>query len=304
MSAESQMSRKKEDQMAKLSARMPYEEVERTYEELTGQRASKTQAHRVVQVMGKKVLGEEKQGVRHKPLRGEWKTHVGADGVMVNIRAEGWKEVKVGAYYRVDEQREKEEVRYVATSGSREGIGEKLYELAGRPTLEESREMGFISDGAEWLENMRKEYFPKATGILDFYHAAGYVGEVGKSFYEEAEAEAWTRKKCQQLKKGKHKQLARALDKMNADRDDQREVLADAQRYFKNHGHKMKYNVYRAMGFHIGSGVIEAGCKHVVQNRFKRTGMRWSRRGCANLLALRVAYLNDDWNLVQKAQWN
>lgn len=299
------MSRKKKDRLARLSARMPYEEVERTYEELTGQKASKTQAHRVVQAMGKKVLAqEERQGVKHKPLKGDGKSHVGADGVMVNIRKEGWKEMKVGAYYKVDEKREKEEVQYVATSGTREEIGKQLYELAGQPTLEESQEIGFISDGAEWLENGRKEHFPKSTGILDFYHAAGYVGNVGKSFYESEEAESWTRKKCKQLKKGKHKQLAKTFDKMCSETGDQREALTEAQRYFKNHGHKMKYNVYRAMGFHIGSGIIEAACKHVVQNRFKRTGMRWSRGGCANLLALRVAYLNDDWDLVREAQWN
>ena len=172
------------------------------------------------------------------------------------------------------------------------------------PTMEENKDMGFISDGAQWLEDIRKNQFPKSTGILDFYHAAGYVGNVGKSFYDEKEAKDWTIKKCRQLKKGKVKQLEKVFEKMIPGTGEQREALTETQRYFKNQKHKMKYNVYRAMGYHIGSGVIEAGCKHVIQNRFKRTGMRWSRRGCENLLALRVAYLNDDWDLVRKAQWN
>jgi len=66
----------------------------------------------------------------------------------------------------------------------------------------------------------------------------------------------------------------------------------------------MKYDEYQRKGFHIGFGIIEAGCKHVIGYRFKRAGMRWPREGCKNLLALRVAYLNDDWDLVQQAQWN
>ena len=58
------------------------------------------------------------------------------------------------------------------------------------------------------------------------------------------------------------------------------------------------------MFFYIESGIIEDGCKHIIQNQFKRTGMRWSRKGCENLLALRVAYLNNNWELVQKVLWN
>ena len=94
MSETGQISLKKKDSLAKLGTRMPYEEAERTYEELTGQRTSKTQAHRVVQAMGKKALA---QGIRHKRLKGNGKTHVGADGVMINIRKEGWKEMKIPA---------------------------------------------------------------------------------------------------------------------------------------------------------------------------------------------------------------
>lgn len=305
LSETSRMSPKKEDQISKLSVRMPYEEVEKTYKELTGLPASRSAAHRVVQEFGKKVK-EKGSEVKYKEVKGEGKEHVGADGVMVHIRAEGWKEMKIGAYYKLDgtEEREMKDVRYVATSESRETIGQQLYELAGRPNLEKSKEIGFISDGAQWLEDMRKEQFPKSVGILDFYHAAGYIGDVGKSFYEEQEAEEWIKKKCKQLKKGKVRQLERNFEKLIPETGDQREVLSEVQRYFKNHKHKMKYNVYRSMGYHIGSGIIEAACKHVVQNRFKRTGMRWSRRGCANLLALRVAYLNDDWDFVQEAQWN
>lgn len=66
----------------------------------------------------------------------------------------------------------------------------------------------------------------------------------------------------------------------------------------------MKYDEYQRMGFHIGSGVIEAGCKYVIGHRFKRSGMRWSRKGAKHLMCLRVAYLNDDWARVQNSLWN
>jgi hypothetical protein len=37
----------------------------------------------------------------------------------------------------------------------------------------------------------------------------------------------------------------------------------------------MKYDIYSANGWFIGSGVIESGCKTIVCQRFKQSGMIW-----------------------------
>lgn len=297
------MSLKKKDELLRLSARMPYREVEKTYKELRGLPASRSAGHRAVRERGAKVK-ENKEIARHKPLKGNGKEHVGADGVLINIRREGWKEVKVGVYYKTDGEREKESQRYVATTGSREKLGEQLYEIAGRPGLDEGGRMGFISDGAQWLEDMRKEHFPQSTGILDYYHASSYVGALGKVFYGERRSKKWIKTKREQLKDGKIQQLKGIFKRMKPKTDEQREQLTETSRYFNNHGHKMKYPEYKEMGLHISSGVIEAACKHIIQTRFKRSGMRWSRQGAENLLSLRVADLNDDWDLVRDMCWN
>ena len=49
-------------------------------------------------------------------------------------------------------------------------------------------------------------------------------------------------------------------------------------------------------GFNIASGRVEAACKHVLAARMKRSGMRWSKAGSQNVLSLRVAWLNKDWD--------
>jgi hypothetical protein len=301
LSKESRMSQKKEDQMAKLSVRMPYEEAVKTYEELTGLGASVSVVHRVVQEKGEK-FGEAK--IEHKPLKGDGKEHVGSDGTMVNIREEGWKEVKIGAYYKTDAEGEKEEVRYAATTASREEIGKQLYALAGRPNLEQTGQMGFIGDGAEWLEEIRQEHFVKSTRIVDFYHVSEYIGNLGKIFYGEKKGKEWIEEKLAQIKAGGVKDVQESLGRMKAKTDEQKEELEKTRRYLKNHKEHMKYDEYKRMGFHIGSGVIEAGCKHVIGHRFKRAGMRWSRKGAKHLMCLRVAYLNEDWERVQNSRWN
>ena len=45
----------------------------------------------------------------------------------------------------------------------------------------------------------------------------------------------------------------------------------------------------------IGSGRVEAACKHVVALRMKRGDMRWSKPGSQNTISLRGDCLNYDW---------
>ena len=53
----------------------------------------------------------------------------------------------------------------------------------------------------------------------------------------------------------------------------------------------MRYDEHLADGLPIGSGIIEAGCKNVVGQRMKCTGMRWSVAGANPVLWLRCARL-------------
>ena len=54
----------------------------------------------------------------------------------------------------------------------------------------------------------------------------------------------------------------------------------------------MRYDLFRAAGYPIGSGTVESACKHVVQQRLKQSGMRWSRQGAQAMLALRSTLLS------------
>jgi len=119
-----------------------------------------------------------------------------------------------------------------------------------------------------------------------------------------ADTQEWAKEKIQLLKRNKQPSLKLTFCKMAPKTKKQREVLSDTKRYFENHGHQMNYPLYKRMGFHVGSGVAEGACKHVIQSRFKRAGMRWSRQGAENLLALRSLHVNDKWELLQNYQRN
>lgn len=299
------LSPKKEEQITMLAVHMPYHEVEKVYAELRGLRTSRTTAQRRVQALGK-ALRASPPPTQASPKGPKTKAHVTADAAMVYLRQEGWKETKVGACYQVDESREARGIRYGATLGVRDTLGQKLYELAGRPSLGETQGMGFVSDAAPWLGELRAVYFPESTEIVDFFHATEYLWKVAHAFYGEGtpQARKWAEAKVFKLKQGDQRGLKKSLSRMQPKTKEQKEALKAAKRYFANHGHKMDYPRYEALGFHIGSGIAEAACKHVIQSRFKRAGMRWSREGAENLLQLRTLYLNHQWNQLSQYQFN
>jgi hypothetical protein len=63
-----------------------------------------------------------------------------------------------------------------------------------------------------------------------------------------------------------------------------------------NQDGRLAYDRFRAMGLKIGSGRVEAACKHVVGLRMKQSGVRWCRTGSQNTLSLRVAWRNGNWD--------
>ncbi|HUF62258.1 MAG TPA: hypothetical protein VMN36_09305 [Verrucomicrobiales bacterium] len=48
-------------------------------------------------------------------------------------------------------------------------------------------------------------------------------------------------------------------------------------------GRRMIYGHFRSQGYFIGSGVVEARCKHVIGQRMKQSGMFWGEKGAENL---------------------
>ena len=48
-------------------------------------------------------------------------------------------------------------------------------------------------------------------------------------------------------------------------------------------------------GYDIGSRAVEGACKHLVGKRLKQAGMIWTHAGSSATLALRITWLNKEW---------
>ena len=66
----------------------------------------------------------------------------------------------------------------------------------------------------------------------------------------------------------------------------------------------MQYAHFRNLGMFVGSGVVEAGCKAIIGQRLKLSGMRWSVPGATSIIALRCAEGSGRWDHICKPMHN
>jgi hypothetical protein len=177
-----------------------------------------------------------------------------------------------------------------------DACGRRIYDEAVRRGLYRAKRVVVITDGAEWIRNQAALHFSQATHIIDFYHAREHVARLAKLLFEDhpSQAHAYDKRWGDLLKEGRADEIvleARTLVAdlhRNPDKDTENEIG-----YLDKNRERMHYDQYRAQGLFVGSGVIEAGCRHVIGQRLKQSGMFWSERGANNIVSLRCCILSN-----------
>jgi hypothetical protein len=147
----------------------------------------------------------------------------------------------------------------------------------------------FVSDGAHWLEKLRVKLFPDSIGIIDLFHARQHLHKLVESLrFHKKNTQAAFYDECSRLLDLGDIDGLTALISQKAT-DSNREDIDKQLRYFTDNKDKMRYGLFRAVGLFIGSGVVESACKTIVENRLNGSGMRWSKKSAANVIALRCA---------------
>ena len=177
--------------------------------------------------------------------------------------------------------------RYMGTVEKIAQFTPQMEEFARTNGIADASQIVFLSDGALWLEGLRMKLFPGSIGIVDFYHASQHLYKLIDSllFYSKKKKASFTDKCYRLLELGDIDQLAELIGQkaVGSNKDSVDKQLA----YFTGNRDKMRYGLFRAAGLFIGSGVIEAACKTIVENRLNGSGMRWSKKNAANVIALR-----------------
>lgn len=166
---------------------------------------------------------------------------------------------------------------------------------------ERQKELVCLMDGERQLWDLQKEWFGRAVGILDLFHALKRLWEVADCVHSEKSSTSseFVTHHLQMLLEGKVGYVIRnfrGLIKQRGLRGSNKKTVESAITYYENNREHMRYDEYLAAGYPIASGVIEGACHHFVKDRMEGAGMRWELEGAQAMLSLRAIYLNGQWD--------
>lgn len=325
--------------MCRAGALEPYADASQSLAAYCGLQIEGRRIQRLIQRLGLKFAQWTQNQPAPTSLPKDTSFYVGADGTGIPVRPEETvdrkgkgpdgkartREIKLGVVFRqaakkptpvakashpkddpseARPERIEGSTRYVATTGNCQEFGQQLRQLALSQGLSLATLVVFLGDGAAWVWEQARVCFPMAKLILDFYHAAEHVGLLTDILFgkdtplAKSHRDTWVHL-LRDDPAGVDEVIRRAtaaLPRAGKKRTSTRKALA----YFENNRDKMRYWEYQAQGLFFGSGVVEAGCKSVVGQRLKQSGMFWGLPGAQNILDIRCVLENGQFD----ACWN
>lgn len=293
-------------EMVWLCSQVPYEHGREIAERLGGWHIPVGSLWNTTQRHGERLLKEQTRQTAQVCLeRTAWENRryaptarkaLSMDGGMVNVRGEGWKELKVGLVAdlpqfkaaAVDGQVHLTNVRYCGVVGDVLAFEAVFWSLAVKEAIPYAGLVVVTADGAAWIWRLCADYFPCAAQVVDWFHACQHLSQAALVRFPDdpTAAQRWTQDLKTLLFKGEIHLILQQFDHF---------ALHDYANYFSHHARRMTYAQFRAAGFPIGSGGVESGVKQFKQ-RLAGPGMRWSRPALDRMVVLRSHVLTDSFD--------
>jgi hypothetical protein len=313
--ADSDLSRGATEAVALAGALSSFAEAaQKTLPKLAGLRVGESTVERTTERTGADVGARLAEGRTFGPKRnwqwskdaeGKTVAYVSADATGVGMQGANGSaaEGRMAAVGMIWNAGKPGQVRYVCgLTGGLSVLGPPLRDQGAQVGMGRAQRWVAISDGGAGIEDWLRNNFPRVEAvILDFYHVAEYLNEWAQALHpDEAQAQDVARTWCHRLKHEGGKVVLAELERIDV--SGRSATVQEAHRvvlvYFTNQVHRMDYPSYRAKGWLIGSGPVEAACKQVVGQRLKGTGMRWGEAGADAVCHLRALFRSE------KGQWD
>jgi hypothetical protein len=250
-----------------------YQNCSEVLEKLSGVQVGATQIYRLTDLYGNGIEDNVDAERVLPPLKEDEVLYTQVDGSMVLTREEGWKEVKVGRFFKSSDcihadskQGWISNSQYVAQLSNSKDFTKTMDDL-----IESFGKLGnrllFISDGATWIKNWIEDAFPGAISILDYYHACEHLHEFSNSFFKDKEMEQkWTTQQKELLLKSQVIEVMKNIKAIAPKNKEADKLIA----YYESNKDRMDYQKYKQLGCGIiGSGAIESAHRTVIQKRMK-----------------------------------
>jgi hypothetical protein len=205
------------------------------------------------------------------------------------------REVKLAVFFTQDKLddkgypvRDRDSSSYIATFEPASAFADLVKAEGTRRGAGHVRQFTILGDGAAWIWNIASGKFPGATQIVDLFHAREHLHDLARllEFMLGDRKDEWLTARLEDLDYGDIGGIcaaARAYRLEGIKKDE----LDTALGYFENNAPRMRYHWFRRCGLFVGSGVVEAGCKTVIGQRLKLSGMHWTAAGADAITTLR-----------------
>jgi hypothetical protein len=188
---------------------------------------------------------------------------------------------------------------YVATFETVEHFGLLAEIEARRRGCDQAGCVVILGDGSPWIWNLAAHHFPTATQILDLYHAREHLHDLAKLIAPilDKRYHPWLEDRLAQLDAGDIEGLCDAARQLKLPMP-AATAIDNRLSYFETNAHRMRYAAFRQLGHFVGSGAVESGCKAVIGQRLKLSGMRWSEHGATSIATLRCQEASGRWEQI------
>jgi hypothetical protein len=233
------------------------------------------------------------------PLRDPWKR----DGSLGKLVCR-WGECKVAVVYAARPGKPPADgpsgdagVAYRAFTGTMGDVTEfrpLVARLVAQCQGAQAGEVILLGDGAHWIWNLGTELLPGAVQILDYWHMTQHLYTVARTRYggHEVAVKEWVHTCQAALARDDVAAVLLSIGNWEPQSAVGQEVRAREYEFFARNAARMQYGTFRAQGYHVGSGVMEASCRQVVAQRLHEAGMHWREETAEAIVSLRAALLS------------
>lgn len=308
--------------MSKVGAMRPFDLGHQDLYELANIRVNAKAVERVSEMVGEQVeafhCGQAEAALSAKviPIKAVPRLYVSMDGTGVPVvkhettdrrGKDGGqaktREAKLGCIFTqtaFDKDgrpiRDEQSTSYIGAIETADDFAKRIYKEAKRRGSDRADELCVIGDGALWIWNIADEQFHGGCQIVDKYHAREHYWTVAKAcFKNKEEQNQWAEERKIELDDGNVEYVIKAIEKLAIQPEYNKEICEREIGYFDKNKERMRYADFKKRGLFVGSGVMEAGCRTVVAQRLKQSGMHWTVSGANNIIALRCSQLSNRW---------
>jgi hypothetical protein len=185
---------------------------------------------------------------------------------------------------------------YGATLGSAETASWLWRATTQSAGLGDQTRVHGVGDGAPWIVDKFQENFGgQGRYLLDFYHVSEYLAAAA-TVIKPKNPKHWRQRQQGRLLANTVAGVLRALQPHREAATSKDQPVNAAYQYLHKRRDCLDYAGARRAGLPIGSGEIESGHRHVIQQRLKLAGCWWKETHAQAMLNLRVARANNLWN--------